>query len=221
MPDTALPYRGSMFISFDKFGWSETFNFGTIEESDALARLNCLAFLRARMLPPTCEVNYARVTVQGDPGKSLVSLTAPLVGSNDEIDTPPSPEINDVSVGLMFRVQAAGAVHASRHLHAIPDQYIVNNGFTLTTPVGGWTPLNTMTPSDPPEGATWLEALTNYLSAIKILTTLNSRVVALDGDGNQVVSYSPRIISGMVLRGVRRRKVGRPFDYVPGRVIRR
>lgn len=221
MPDTTLPYKGSMFISFGRLGWSETFFLGTLAESDAIARLNDLAMLRAYLLPPAAKIAYARCTVQGEQGKSIVSLEAPISGLNQTLTTKPAPQINDVNVGLMFRVQGAGAVHATRHIHAIPDEFIEDGEFTEATPVGGWAPVNTFTQGDPPEGADWLHCLTNYLSALRVLTTINRKVTTTDGDGNPVVTYSPTVINGFILRGVRTRKVGRPFDTVPGRVIRR
>jgi hypothetical protein len=210
--------RGTIFINYKSYGWSETFDMPPAPIADNLTKLKQLAKYRARTLPPAASVVYVRLSDRVDVRKSLGVIDAPYAGYFNIATAPAVTQINDPCTALCFRVQAEDFAASTRFIRGVPDDSVKDTVFQEGPPVGGWMwPLTSTfaVEDNPAAAASYLDAVKDYLSVVARHTVVAKKIPA--GPGHPILEFEANTILGYIFRGVRRHDTGRPFGQSRGR----
>jgi len=207
-------------------GWGEKLYLPSTSYSDALNVAAPLLTARLKILPNTCEMNFAHVTWLGKPRDSAQADPSfpktglwPGVGSTSTPPAPPayppdSVEVNDITNAIRYRCETDKGQWCMRWIHGVPDAEIRGNKLT-----GTYTPYTTGNPVPDitdPNTTTWLDLVAYYLWLIQTTT----QMYRLNPGGSPQTPQSSSI-KNVFLRGAGHHKVGRPFDQERGRAIPR
>lgn len=218
MPSYPYPiYRGTIFINYGRYGWSETFDLASIDQSGVVRVMKNLALFRSYFLPNNATVSYARAQLRGTQRKSITCLDGPFVGKAETLTTPELSFMNDPSSSLCFRVQGQDQSHTTRFLRGIPDSRITDTTLVGGVPADGWTGSETIDETTMPVPATWMAALQRYLKYISLWTSIVVVETVPSANGGTAEVYSAKSLVGFLFRGIRNKKTGRPFDLSRGR----
>lgn len=214
-------FRGTMYINYGSTGWAETFDFAPAPLPELVQKMKDLVQYRARMLPPECRVEYARINQKGKIRKTRRVIRAPIAGTYAGTVAPTARPINDPTVALLFALEGENYSQAERFISGVPDAEITNTIWQSGDPSPALlVPApDTFQASDPPVvEPVWLTALQEYFTLVKKYTVLARKTIIVNPDLTETQSNQLNNIEQFFYRGVKRRQRGRPFGLLAGRV---
>lgn len=210
-------WKGTVNINYGQYGWSETIDIK--DDTEANVKLVMLKYIRHRMwlLPATCSAVYARVVRVPFTRYGIAIDNLPIVGKAPNLTAPNVLDMDSVERAACFHLPVDLGAKSIRFIHGLPDDAITAQGLVTAAPGGTWLDLVT----DPGDGtatpATLAAAIKTYLSYLLQMTYVaTQKQVRLIADVATDV-WDLRIFTGLLLRGVRNRKVGRSFGLSRGR----
>lgn len=210
-------YRGTIWFNWLKFGWSESLDFPDATPADAAAKLLIYAKHRSWMLPNTVSIVYGRIVKVPQERYSIPLGGLPLVGQADQLTTPDEEDMDSVERSATFNFIVDNGKKAIRNFHGLPDDVINAQALLVDPPGGSWIDLVTASGNGTVNPATIDVAIKNVISYIGKNTIVAGRQQTLTIDGGQKLGYATNVITGVLARAVRNRKVGRPFGLSLGK----
>lgn len=212
-------YRGTLFLNYGQYGWSETLDIVGASDADALAQLQKYLNHRRWTLPASVSAVYGRVVKVPNVRYSVPLGGLPLIGKAPNLTAPNANDMNDPDSAVCMHFVADEGKQSIRFFRGLPDDAIAGTALALSAPGGSWIDLTV----DPGDGsatpATLAAAFKNVMSFIGYYTYVASQQQTLVIGGNPTLGFRMRIITGLLSRSVRNKKTGRPFGLSRGKAL--
>lgn len=210
-------YAGTVWLNWGKFGWSETIESNSA--SDAAALTHLLKYVRHRLwcLPATVEAVYGRIVKVPHVRYSVPLTGLPLIGKAPDLTAANVEDMDSVERSATMNFVVDNGKKSIRFFHGLPDDAITAQALTLTPAGDVWIDLV----NDPGDGtatpATLTAALKNLMSYIGQKCIVPGQRQSLTIGGVVKLGYATNVITGILPRAVRNKKVGRPFGLSHGK----
>lgn len=215
--NVASYYRGTLFFNYLKFGWSESLEFSDATAAACLVKLLTYAKLRAWCLPAGVKIVYGRVVQVPQIRFSVPLAGLPLSGLAATLTTPEATDMDSVERSACFNFIVDNGKKSIRMIHGLPDATITSQDLVPAAPGGDWIDLVT----DPGDGtanpgtiAAAIKAVNSFIGQKCIVPSQQQTLVI---GGVTKLGYATNVITGVLSRAVRNRKVGRPFGLSLGK----
>lgn len=207
MAATTTQMLGVLYVNYKNFGWSEKFNLPEDNYAAAVLKMALICAWRAAMLAPGCVIEWARVSIAGNPKEAMAAIDRPLPSLFIDQQNVGVGPVNDPEVALHFRLETADGKHADRLVRGINDLWVRD---TLIDPL--LAPLTPLTPLP------LLEPNLNNLAVIRsFMQVLLANTVHARRQAGVPPTYVTTDWARIIYRGVTNRKTGRPFGMSRGR----
>lgn len=210
-------WRGTVNINYGQYGWSESIDIA--DDTEANVQLVLLKYIRHRMwiLPASCKAVYARIVRVPFTRYGIAVSGLPISGLAPTLTTANANDMDSVERALCLHCPCDLGSKSIRFIHGLPDDIITAQALVTSPPGGTWLDLVTDPGAGTANPATIDVAIKNLFSYLLQKSYVATPKVTRVLGGVPTEVYDLRAFTGLLLRGVRNRKVGRSFGLSRGR----